>query len=168
MSNLDTGAPAPIIPAFRRIVAPLAPYGFVFIRFVAGLIIARHGYPKLFEGGAAGLARGSILPTLGFTPALMWAWIVGCVEFFGGLCLAFGFLTRLASALLICEFTVIVFRVKWANGFIAFAPTAIQPGFAELVPGGFEFEMLLGLICVAAFFRGGDRCSIDRLIGKEL
>jgi uncharacterized membrane protein YphA (DoxX/SURF4 family) len=33
--------------------------------------------------------------------------------------------------------------------------------------GGWEFPVLLLLIYVAIFFRGGDRCSIDRAIGKE-
>ena len=133
-----------------------------------GLIIARHGYPKLFEGVATALAGGKILPTLGFTPPLFWAWFVGCVEFIGGLCIAFGFLTRLGAALLICEFAVIVYAVKWANGFFAFAPKAIQPGFAGLVPGGYELELLLGILCVVIFFRGSDRLSIDAAIGKEL
>jgi putative oxidoreductase len=168
MTDQTMNGPAPMIPALRRMLEPLAPYGYAFIRICAGLIIARHGYPKLFEGGATGLGHGTILPALGFNPPLVWAWIIGCVEFVGGLCLAFGLLTRLAAAMLVVEFAVIVFAVKWDNGLFAFAPKAIQPGFAGLVPGGFEFEMLLGLICLAAVFRGGDRVSIDRAIGKEL
>ncbi|HXQ51597.1 MAG TPA: DoxX family protein [Stellaceae bacterium] len=168
MSVTERNEPRPLVPALRRICVPLAPFAYAFIRVCAGLIIARHGYPKLFEGGATGLAAGSILPKLGFTPPIVWAYIIGCTEFFGGLMLAVGFLTRLAAAALIVEFAVIVFAVKWANGFFAFAPKAIQPGFAGLVPGGFEFEMLLGLICVAAFFRGSDALSVDRAIGREL
>ena len=168
MSNVEGTAPQAFVPALHRIYAPLAPYAYPFIRFCAGVLIARHGYPKLFEGGAAGLAGGSILPTLGFTPALLWAYIIGCTEVFGGIMLAVGFLTRFAAAALVIEFTVIVFAVKWANGLFAFSPKAIQPGFAGLVPGGFELELLLGLICLAALFGGGGKASVDRAIGREI
>jgi hypothetical protein len=43
----------------------------------------------------------------------------------------------------------------------------IQPGFPGLSAGGFEFEMLLGLCCLAFLFGGGGRYSVDHAIGKE-
>jgi len=167
MSSREATDTDTYIPAFSRVYAPLAPYAYAFIRFCAGAIIARHGYPKLFEGGASGLA-GSILPKLGLEPALAWAWLIGFVEFGGGIMIAVGFLSRLAAGALIIEFAVIVFVIKWANGFFAFTPKAIQPGFAGMIPGGFELELLLGLICVAVFFGGSGKASIDRLLGREL
>ena len=103
MSMNETAGPRPFIPALAKVYAPLAPYGFAFIRIVIGLFIARHGYPKLFEGGTAGLAAG-ILPKLGLQPALGWAYLVGLTEFVGGIMLAFGFLTRFAAAALVIEF----------------------------------------------------------------
>jgi len=154
------------IPALGRIYQRFALYSYPFIRLCAGVIIARHGYPKLFEGGVSGLA--GFLPKLGLEPGLAWAYLVGFVEFGGGVLLAIGLLTRLAAAALVIEFSVIVFVVKFANGFFAFAPKAIQPGFAGMVPGGFEFEMFLGLVCFAVLLRGGGELSIDRAIGKEL
>ena len=54
MSTTET--PQPIIPALRKVYAPLAPFAYTFIRVCVGLTIARHGYPKLFEGGVTGLA----------------------------------------------------------------------------------------------------------------
>jgi putative oxidoreductase len=167
MSIGEGPATRPFVPSLSKVYAPLAPYGFALIRICVGLIIMRHGYPKIFEGGAAGLS-GFIGGKLGWEPALGWAWLVAIVEFGGGLLIATGLFTRLAAAFLVAEFAVIVFVVKWANGFIAFAPKAIQPGFAGMVPGGFEFEMLLGLVCLALLFSGGGRLSIDRAIGKEL
>ena len=77
------------IPGLRRLYAPLAPYAYPFIRFVVGAIIARHGYPKIFEGGAAGLS-GFLSGKLGLDPGLAWAWLVACVEFGGGIMLAMG------------------------------------------------------------------------------
>jgi len=167
MSSNEATSSDAYIPAFSRIYAPLAPYAYAFIRLCAGLIIARHGYPKIFEGGASGLA-GSLLPKLGLEPALAWAWLVGFIEFGGGILIAVGFLTRFFAGALVIEFAVIVFVIKWANGFFAFAPKAIQPGFAGMIPGGFELELLLGLICLALFFGGSGKASIDRLLGREL
>jgi putative oxidoreductase len=161
-----TETPEPIIPALRKVYAPLAPYAYTFIRVCVGLIIARHGYPKLFEGGVTGLA--GLLPKLGLGPSLAWAYLIGVVEFAGGVMLALGLLTRFASLALVIEFTVIVFVVKFANGFLAFAPRAIQPGFPGMVPGGFEFELLLGLSCLAFLFGGAGRLSLDQIIGKEV
>jgi putative oxidoreductase len=161
-----TETPEPIIPALRKVYAPLAPYAYTFIRVCVGLIIARHGYPKLFEGGVTGLA--GLLPKLGLGPSLAWAYLIGVVEFAGGVMLALGLLTRFASLALVIEFTVIVFVVKFANGFLAFAPRAIKPGFPGMVHGGFEFELLLGLSCLAFLFGGAGRLSLDQVIGKEV
>ena len=156
----------PYVPALQRIYAPLAPYAYSLIRFCVGAIIAYHGYPKVFAGGAAGLS-GLLAGKMGLEPSLLWAWVVALVEFGGGIMVAIGLFTRLASFALVIEFLVIVFVVKWANGMIAFAPKAIQPGFAGMTAGGFEFEMILG-ICNFAFLCGGaGRASIDRAIGKE-
>jgi putative oxidoreductase len=166
MPTDETGS-RPVFPALAKIYAPLAPYGLTFIRIFIGLFIARHGYPKLFEGAAAGLA-GSLLPKLGLQPALAWAYLIGVTEFVGGIMLAVGFLTRFAAAALVIEFAVIVFVIKWANGFFGFVPKAIQPGFLGMSAGGFEFELSWGLICLAFLFAGGGRLSVDRAIGKEL
>ena|SRR5437773_1795686 len=106
------------------------------------------GYAKLFEG-AGGPAAG-LIAKLGLQPAVAWAYFVGCVEFFGGILLAVGRLTRVAAAAL-----VIVFAVKFASGFFAFR-------------NGFELELLLGLLCLAILFVGGGKLSVDRTIGKEL
>jgi putative oxidoreductase len=161
-----TEGPQPFILMVRNIYAPLAPYAYTFIRVCVGVIIARHGYPKLFEGGVVGLS--GFLPKLGLEPGLAWAYLVGVVEFGGGVMLALGLLTRLITIALVIEFTVIVSVVKFANGFFAFAPKAIQPGFAGMVPGGFEFELLLGLCCLAFLFGGAGRLSLDHAIGKEV
>jgi putative oxidoreductase len=164
--TVATTEPQAYIPALRRFYVSLAPYSYSFIRFCVGAIIVRHGFPKVFAGGAAGLS-GFLAGKLHLEPALLWAWIIACVECGGGALLAIGLFTRLVSAALVIEFIVIVFVVKWANGMIAFAPTAIQPGFPGLSAGGFEFEMLLGLCCLAFLFGGGGKASVDQIIGKE-
>jgi putative oxidoreductase len=162
----DTSPRRPYLPVLQRIYAPLTPYAYSLIRFCVGAIIAYHGYPKVFAGGAAGLS-GLLAGKLGLEPALLWAWVIALVEFGGGIMIAIGLFTRLASFALVIEFLVIVFVVKWANGMIAFSPKAIQPGFAGMTAGGFEYEMLLGLCCLAFLIGGAGRASVDGKIGKE-
>jgi putative oxidoreductase len=164
--TMETAVARPYVPALRRIYAPLEPYAYPFIRFCVGAIIAYHGYPKVFAGGAAGLS-GLLAGKLGLEPSLLWAWVIALVEFGGGVLIAIGLFTRLACVALVIEFAVIVFVIKWANGMIAFAPKAIQPGFPGITAGGFEFEMLLGLCCLAFLVGGAGRASVDRAIGKE-
>ena len=147
--------------------APTSPadLAFALVRIVAGLTIAYHGYPKLMNG-VAGLA-GSVIPKIGLPAPLIVAYVVMITEVAGGLLLAAGLFTRIVAIPLVIEFLVIVFIVKFANGFIAFAPTAINPGFAGMVPGGFEFEFLLGIICLASLIGGPGAYSLDGAIARR-
>ncbi|HEX9212166.1 MAG TPA: DoxX family protein [Bradyrhizobium sp.] len=153
MDTQQTHAPQPMVPALRALYEPLAPYAYALMRFCVGATIVPHGYTKLFQGTVAPAA--GMIAKLGLEPAVAWAYFVGGVEFFGGILLAVGLLTRLAAAMLVVEFAVIVFAVKFAIGFFAFK-------------GGFELELLLGLLCLAICFKGGGRLSVDHAIGKEL
>ena len=153
MGPQQTNATQPMIPALRGLYEPLAPYAYAFMRFCVGATIVPHGYTKLFQGAVASAA--GMIAKLGLEPATAWAYFVSGVEFFGGILLAIGLLTRLAAAMLVVEFAVIVVGVKSAIGFFAFK-------------GGFELELLLGLLCLAIFFKGGGRVSVDHALGKEL
>ena len=143
----------PLIPVLSAVCEPVAPYAYSFMRLCVGAIIIPHGYTKLFQGAVPPAA--GMIAKLGLEPAMAWAYFVGLVEFGGGILIAVGFLTRLAAIALAIEFAVIVFAVKFVNGFCAFK-------------NGYEFELLLGLLCVAIFFRGGGSLSIDRAVGREL
>ena len=142
-----------IIPGLASFYDAVAPLSYALVRFVAGAFLVPHGYPKLFAGGAA--AVPPTVAKLGFHPALGWAYLVGCVEFFGGILIAIGFLTRLAAAAATIELLVIVILVKSANGFFA-------------RNNGFEFELIWALVCLMIFCKGGDRYSVDRAIGREI
>ncbi len=163
----NSGKPAPYVNAFRAAYDPLQPYGLTILRIALGVYLMLHGYPKVFEGAVTGLAAGPITK-LGWPAPMFWAYLVAAVEFGGGLLIAVGFLTRLAAAFALVEFIVIVSKVKLANGFFAFAPKAIQPGYSGLVPGGYELELLLGLLALTFVITGGGRLSVDEAMGREL
>jgi putative oxidoreductase len=143
-----------IIPGLAGLYESISPYSYAIIRFIAGAILIFHGYSKLFVTGVEPVAD-HVVSVLGLPLPIAWAYLLGILEFFGGIALAIGFLTRPIALLLTIEFIVITF---WHSG----------NGYAFSNPhGGFEYPLVLLVIYVAIFFRGAGRCSIDRLIGKE-
>jgi putative oxidoreductase len=134
--------------------------GVPLIRVGAGLMLMPHGAQKLFGmfggGGVEGTTR--FFASVHVEPAAFFAVLVGCVEFFGGLMLALGLLTRFAAGAIAIQMAYLVFALLWANGYFLTPRT----------PGGFEFALLWGLVALGFALAGGGRYSLDRAIGKEL
>ncbi len=132
--------------------------GYPIIRFFTGLILMPHGAQKLFGWfGGYGLdgTAGYFANDLGFEPGIFWATLVAATEFFGGLLLAIGLLTRLAAAAITIELLVAAYVVHLANGFF-------------WGNGGYEYPLLWALIAFGIFLRGGGKFSVDAKIGREL
>lgn len=142
--------PRLVIPALGGLYRTLAPVTEVLIRLCAGLSLAAHGYPKLFGATAANAA---FFEQAGFHPPLFWAVLTGLTEFGGGLCLALGFLTRLA-AVPVLVFLLVAVKFHAANGFY----------WNNL---GFEYPLFWALVVFHFLVRGGGRWSLDRAIGRE-
>jgi putative oxidoreductase len=154
MSTHETAAPRPMIPGLAGLYRSLAPYSYSFMRFCVGAMLVPHGYAKLFLGGAVGLANADFVKW-GLPAPLAWAYWIALLEFFGGILLAIGLLTRPVAFLIAVEMAVAVFAVHWPNGFFWLAK-------------GFEYPLLWGLLALAIACRGGDRLSVDRAIGSEI
>lgn len=79
----------------------LEPWAHLALRIPVGLIFMAHGSQKLFGAfGGRGLSVTALgFEQMGFVPGAFWATIIGCVEFFGGLAVLLGALTRYAAAL---------------------------------------------------------------------
>jgi putative oxidoreductase len=132
----------------------LAPLGYPLIRITAGLLLMPHGAQKLFGwfGGYGLDATGQFFATsLGMEPGFLFALLAGLVEFFGGLALVLGLLTR-PAALGIAVLMGVALTVHAANGFF-------------WTSGGVEYPLMWGLIAIAVFLRGGERFSLDRRLG---
>jgi putative oxidoreductase len=127
----------------------------LLLQVVLGVIFVLHGAQKLFGafGGAGISGLGTYFDKIGISPGLFWAWVVGCVEFFGGLCVLFGFLTRIAGAALVIDMTVAVFKVHFPAFFWTKA--------------GLEMPMTLGVIALSLVLSGPSFLSLDRLLGLE-
>ncbi len=86
----------------------------LLIRLIAGGSLAFHGYQILF-GNIEGAAR--FFESVGFDNGLMWAWVVGILEFVCGLLLALGLFTRLAAGPIIVFLIVAIVTYHWEYGY---------------------------------------------------
>ena len=128
----------------------------LILQLLLGGVFMAHGAQKLFgvfQGpGIDGLA--GMFQKYTILPSLFWAWVVAIVEFFGGLFIFFGFLTRIWAFLIIVDMIVAIIKVNWALGFF-------------WLKGGLEFPLTLGVIALALVLVGPGFLSVDRAIGLE-
>lgn len=141
--------------AARRELARWIP---LLLRLLVGGLFIAHGAQKLgiIDGsplsGVASVA--AYFKSIGITPPLFWAWIVTLVEFFGGIAIFFGLLTRAACGLIIIDMTVAIVKAHWAFG-------------VTVGKEGFELALSLAVIAVALLISGPGPFALDRILGVE-
>jgi putative oxidoreductase len=115
-----------------RWLKPYQHYGNLILRSLVGVVFLAHGSQKLFGAfGGPGLeGTGKMFEQIGLASGQTWATVVGTIEFFGGMALIIGFLTRYAALLLSAVMVVAIFAVHLPNGF--FMPTGVEFAFALL------------------------------------
>jgi putative oxidoreductase len=80
---------------------------------------------------------------------------IGAAAVASNICLIIGLFTRFFAAALAIEMLIALLAVHLAKGYAASA-------------GGYEYVLLIGVVCFTIAIRGGGPYSVDRLIGKEL
>ena len=154
--SYDTTHPRPVVPALGPLYAKVSRLSYPLIRTASRLMLMPHGAQKLFGWfGGYGLdgTGGFFAQNLGLEPGLFWAALVGGVEFFGGLLLVLGLLTR-PAALGVAIIMAVAVTVHLPNGFF----------WNE---GGYEYPLFWGLIALAIAFKGGAGLYLDRALGRE-
>jgi putative oxidoreductase len=130
-------------------------FSWPLIRIATGLFFLPHGMQKLFGFWDGGLARAAAeFARSGLEPAMFWATYIGSLEFFGGLLIVGGFLTRPVAILLIGFMAVAAFYVHIEIGWF-------------WSRGGAEVPLYLMAICIAILIRGGGPMSLDQLFGRQ-
>ncbi|MGP5504003.1 DoxX family protein [Psychrobacter celer] len=117
---------------FNKTLQTKAGSAALILRVPVGLILAAHGAQKLFGwfggNGLAGTAQW--LSSMGIEPGYLMALLAGGAEFFGGLALVIGLLTRPAALVAAFTMLVAIFSVHIGNGLFA-------------ADGGYEYALTL-------------------------
>ena len=123
------------------------------LRLPIGLILAAHGSQKLFAWfGGYGLAgTAQWMASVGLNPGFVMALLAGSAEFFGGIALMLGLLTRPAAAIAAIAMLVALIWVHWGNGFF-------------LSAHGIEYALALLSATLALMIMGGGSYSTDRYL----
>ena len=119
------------------------------LRLAVATIFIRHGAQKLFVYGFAGVTGAFTqmgVPLPGFTGPF-----IALLEFFGGIALALGFLTRLVSLGFAFDMIGAIVLVGMKKGF-----------------GGYELEFLLLVSSLALTVAGAGRYSVDAQLDGQL
>ena len=135
----------------------MAALGLLILRLVLGLIVAAHGFQKLFGwwGGPGMNGWVGAMNRMRIRPAVPWAWMSALAEVFGGLGLAVGLLTPLPGLAIAASMLVAIALVHWSRGFWA-------------TKGGYEFNLsiLAGIAAIA--LAGPGAYSLDALLRIHL
>ena len=121
---------------------PLAPLA---LRLVLGAVMIGHGYGKVFHGGLAQHVHR--VASLGLPGWL--AYLSAFTEFFGGILVIIGVLTRFVSLLILIDMAVAIWKVHWKNGMFG--------------KGGYEFPLTLATIAFALIFFGAGPIALDSM-----
>ena len=130
------------------------------VRLVLGVVFFAHGAQKMlgwFGGygysGTMGFFEHSGIPAV-------FAFLAIAAEFFGGIGLLLGLLSRVAAFGITCNMLVAIATVHAANG-LFMNWTGAQKG------EGFEYHLLTLAITFLIMVRGGGALSLDRLLSRD-
>ena len=141
----------------NKVLLSKAGVAALILRAPIGLILAAHGAQKLFAwfGGYGLEGTGQWMASIGMTPGYLMALLAGSAEFFGGIAILLGLLTRPAAVVAAFTMVVAIFSVHINNGLF-------------MANNGYEYALTLLVVLVAIAVQGGGSYSLDNLLSKKL
>lgn len=129
-----------------RTLDKLQPLGLLGMRIALGAVMIVHGYPKVI--GIHGVEKS--FSSMG----LPWwsAYLSAGAEFFGGILIIIGLLTRPAAVALLIDMVVAIAKVHWKNGLVG--------------QGNYQLPMTLAALSLALIFFGGGPIALDAILGR--
>jgi putative oxidoreductase len=128
--------------------------GLLLLRVVVGVTMMLHGYNHWRGGGKiAGTARW--FSGLGLRQGILQAWMSVVTEIGAGFLLVLGLLTPLACAAVISVMLIAGLLAHRKNGFFVFKD-------------GFEYVLVLAVVCLLLGLVGPGRFSVDDAAGIEI
>jgi putative oxidoreductase len=145
---------------FRKLLSTSNDPSLTLLRVVAGVVFFAHGAQKMLSWFGGYGFHG----TMGFftqemhIPALF-AVLAICAEFFGGLGLIVGFLSRVAAFGVLCNMLVAVSLIHHKFGLF-------MNWGGDQKGEGFEYHLLAIAIMLAIIFRGAGAYSVDYILSR--
>lgn len=140
-----------------RLLRSHAGWAAFVLRVPVGIILIAHGAQKLFGwfGGYGLEGTGQFMASLGLEPGYLMALLAGSAEFFGGLALVLGILTRPAALMSAFTMAVAMFTAHIGNGLF-------------MANNGYEYALTLLVVSAALAIQGAGRFSLDALLLRQL
>lgn len=125
-------------------------FSSLVLRVPVGLTLMAHGAQKLFGwfGGYGLEGTGQWMASIGLEPGYLMALLAGSAEFFGGLALVAGLLTRPAALVTAFTMLIAIFSVHIGNGLF-------------MANNGYEYALTLLAVTLTLAIQGGGRLSAD-------
>ena len=124
-------------------------FGALVLRLVLGIIMVRHGYDKIIPSGA--LYNFAHMVTRMHLPIWL-GYVAAFTEFFGGMLLILGLLTRVAALMTAIDMAVAVAKVHLHGGIMG--------------PNSFALPLALFAIALMLVFTGCGALGLDDLAGS--
>lgn len=142
---------------FNKVIQSNAGFAALVLRVPVGIVLTAHGAQKLFGwlGGYGLEGTGQWMASIGLAPGYLMALMAGSAEFFGGLALVFGLLTRPAALVNAFAMLVAIFSVHINHGLF-------------VSNNGYEFALALFGATLALAIQGGGKFAIDNRLGALL
>ena len=146
---------------FQKLLATSNDFALTLIRVVLGVVFFAHGSQKMLGwfGGYGFSGTMNFFENDMHVPAVF-AFLAIAAEFFGGIGLLLGLLTRIAAFGITVNMLVAIFMVHLPNGFFM-NWTGQQKG------EGIEYHLLVLAITFALMMRGAGALSADALLAPK-
>jgi putative oxidoreductase len=126
------------------------PFGSLIMRLVLGIIMVRHGYDKVIPSGALYSFTHMVSSHLHLPLAL--GYVAAFTEFFGGMLLIVGLLTRLAGIMVATDMAVAILKIHLHGGLEG--------------SNSFAFPLALFSIALMLVFTGCGALGLDDFAGR--
>jgi putative oxidoreductase len=126
--------------------------GMLVVRLIVGLLFVGHGAQKLFGwfGGYGPKGTGGWMESVGIKPGVLMAVLAGLMELAGGVLLAAGLFTPVASALIVLTMLGAI-KVHAKNGI-------------WVTSNGIEYPLVLIAVAAAIGLAGAGSYSLDAVL----
>jgi putative oxidoreductase len=150
---------------FKNIIRTRNDAGLAIVRLILGVVFFAHGSQKMLGWlGGYGFAG-----TMGYFTSLGIPYVFGvlaiCAEFFGGIALVLGLLSRVAALGVLANMIVAMLLVHLPNGLFMNWGLAVKGTMA--IGEGYEFHLLVIAMSLAILINGGGAASVDAALSPS-